>query len=239
MSTRTQRVLLGWGLAGAVVWFVDLLFLLHMFPPPPATWTPAQVAHFYAQHSTEIKVGATLSSWVAGFFVPLATVIAAQIYRHEKGRPLWSILCCISGAMVSIFAVLPPIFWGVAAFTPSRAPEITAIMHELGVLSYITTDQYYVFLWVGVAVICLTPNSVVHSPFPRWFGYFTVWVTLMIEAGAIAFLTRTGPFAWNGLFPFWMPIILFGVWAVVLAILLFRAIADQERDEAARIAAVG
>ena len=73
MSTRTQRVLLGWGLAGAVVWFVDLLFLLHMFPPPPATWTPAQVAHFYAQHSTEIKVGATLSSWVAGFFVPLAT----------------------------------------------------------------------------------------------------------------------------------------------------------------------
>jgi hypothetical protein len=237
VSTRTQRVLLWWSLAGAVVWVVDLRFLLHMFPPPSATWTSAQIAHFYTQHSTEIKLGAALSSWVAGFFLPLATVIAVQIRRHEKGRPLWSILCLISGAMVSIFAVLPPILWGVAAFTPSRAPEITATIHELGVLSYITTDQYFVFLWVGVAVICLTPNSVVHSPFPRWFGYFTIWVTLIIEAAPIAFLTRTGPFAWNGLFVFWVIFIVFGVWAAIQLILLFRAIAGQERDEALSIAA--
>jgi hypothetical protein len=237
VSTRTQRVLLWWSLAGAVVWVVDLRFLLHMFPPPSATWTSAQIAHFYTQYSTEIKLGAALSSWVAGFFLPLATVIAVQIRRHEKGRPLWSILCLISGAMVSIFAVLPPILWGVAAFTPSRAPEITAIMHELGVLSYITTDQYFVFLWVGVAVICLTPNSVVHSPFPRWFGYVTIWVTLIIEAAPIAFLTRTGPFAWNGLFVFWVIFIVFGVWAAIQAILLFRAIAGQERNEALSIAA--
>lgn len=235
MSTRTQRVLLGWGLAGALVWVADLRFLLHMFPPPSATWTATQVADFYAEHSVEIRVGACISSWVAGFFIPLAVVIAVQIYRHENGRPLWSVVCCSSGAMTSIFAVLPPIFWGVAAFTPSRAPEITSVMHELGVLSYITTVQYFAFMWVGVAVICVTPNSVVHSPFPRWFGYFSAWVTVMIEVAPIAFLTRSGPFAWNGLVVFWMPFILFGAWAAALFVLLFRAIAQQERDEAVHV----
>jgi hypothetical protein len=62
--------------------------------------------------------------------------------------------------------VLPPLFWGVAAFTPNRPADVTAIMHELGTLTITTTDQYYIFMWVAVVVICLLPNRVVHSPFP-------------------------------------------------------------------------
>jgi hypothetical protein len=52
-----------------------------------------------------------------------------------------------------------------AAFTPTR-PEITATVHELGVISLVTTDQYVMFLFVSVAVICLLPNDVVNSPVP-------------------------------------------------------------------------
>jgi hypothetical protein len=61
---------------------------------------------------------------------------------------------------------------------------------------------------------------------------------VIIEAAPIAFLTRTGPFAWNGLFVFWVIFIVFGAWAAIQATLLFRAMAGQERDEAERIAAV-
>ncbi len=50
---------------------------------------------------------------------------------------------------MSIPLVLPPIYWGVAAFTPTRAPEITAIMHELAMLTFVTTDQYYIFMCGG------------------------------------------------------------------------------------------
>jgi len=106
-------------------------------------------------------------------------------------------------------------------------------MHELGLLTLTTTDQYYIFSWVAVAVISLRPNTVVHSPFPRWFGYFTIWIALMFEAGAIAFNTRTGPFAWNGLLVFWTPLSLFGLWIIVIAVLLFKAIAKQQADAVA------
>jgi hypothetical protein len=119
------------------------------------------------------------------------------------------------------------LFWGVAAFTPTRAPEITATVHELALLTLVTTDQYYIFLWVAITVVCLIPNNVVHTPFPRWFGYFTAWVAIMFEAGAIAFVTRTGPFAWDGLLVFWSPLSLFGLWIIVAAVLLFKALNGQ------------
>lgn len=228
MSFNSQRVLIWWALIFLSIYALSLLFLMHMLPPPSATWSAEEIARFYADHSTGIKLGATLSSWTSGFMVPLSVVVGAQLYRHEKGLPIWSVLAVAGGCLMSIFVVLPPVFWGVAAFTPKRAPEITATMHELGVISFITTDQYYIFLWVAVAVISLLPNSVVCSPFPRWFGYFTAWLAIMFETGAIAFLFRTGPFAWNGLFTFWIPFSLFGLWIVMIVVLLFKSISAQE-----------
>jgi hypothetical protein len=238
MSERSQRMLTWWGLVFTVIYGVVWWRLLHMMPPPTATWSPAQIADFYIQHGSEIKLGATICGWTSGFMVPISVVVAIQLSRHENGKPVWSTLACAGGVMMSLPLALPPIFWGVAAFTPERAPEVTAIMHELALLTLVTTDQYYIFMWVAIAVICLTPTAVVHSPFPRWFGYFTAWTALMFEAGAIAFLTRTGPFAWNGLLVFWSPVLLFGAWMVVMIVLLFRALARQISEPQAPAAAL-
>jgi hypothetical protein len=201
------------------------------------------VARWYADRHDQIRIGAVIAGWCGAFMLPLAVVVAMQISRQERGRPVWSTLAVAGGAMMSLFLVLPPLFWGVAAFTPARAPEVTALMHELGMLTLVTTDQYYIFMWVAIAVICFMPTTVEHSPFPRWFGYLTIWIALMFEAGAIAFLPRTGPFAWNGLFVFWSPLSLFGVWIAVMATLLLKALKLQresaEAQAAAALAVVG
>jgi hypothetical protein len=234
MSGRSQKILLWLGVITAVIYGLALRFLMHMLPPPTATWSSAQVAQFYTEHSTEIKIGATICSWTGGWFVPIAVVIGIQLYRHDR---VWGILAGASGVIMSIFIVLPPLCWGVAAFTPSRQADVTTMMHELGVLSMTTTMQYYIFLLIAVVVICLTPNSVVHSPFPRWFGYFTAWMALMSEAGPIAFLTRTGPFAWNGLLGFWAPLAIFSVWFAVLVTQLITCINKQAAEPESRIPA--
>lgn len=59
------------------------------------------------------------------------------------------------------------------------------------------------------------------------FAYLTIWVALITEVGAVGFLTKQGPFAWNGLFIFWLP---FGVgfaWLFLLAIMLLRGLDRQ------------
>jgi hypothetical protein len=39
---------------------------------------------------------------------------------------------------------------------------------------------------------------------------------------------KNGPFAWNGLFPFYLPIAVYSVWLVSICITLFGAIKRQE-----------
>jgi hypothetical protein len=83
---------------------------------------------------------------------------------------------------------------------------------------------------VAIAVCCLTITQEPGCPYPRWMGFLTLFVAFALEAGAFAFMTKIGPFAWNGLFAFWIPLILFGLWYCSLAILLFKAINRQDHE---------
>jgi hypothetical protein len=230
-SERSQKIVVWWALVFTAIYGFAMAFLLHIMPPPKATWNYDQIAHWYSIHHDSIRVGAIVASYTSAFMLPLACVVAVQMAREEPGGKIWTILTIAGGAMMSIFLVLPPLFFGVAAFTPSRSHEVTGVMHELAMLTLTTTDQFYVFMWVAIVVICLIPKTAKHSPFPRWFGYFTAWIAFMFEAGAIAFLPRTGPFSWRGLLVFWSPLTLFGLWITVMSVLLLKALNQQIREK--------
>ena len=85
---------------------------------------------------------------------------------------------------------------------------------------------------VAIAVISLRPTEVPHSPFPRWFGFFTIWTILITEVAVMGYLTRTGPFAWNGLFVFWIPLALGSIWLITMAVMVLRALKRQRADVA-------
>lgn len=228
ISARAQRIMIWWTLAFMLIFGLTYYFLIGLLPLPPATWTPEQVAAFYTDNAQRIRIGAMILSWVSAFPVPIAVVIAVQMARLEKGVPIWSILQFAGGIMMSIFLVLPPIFWGIAAYNPTRDPQVTAAIHEIANLILTTTDQYFIFQMVAIAWISLTVRHGADSPFPRRLGYFTIWGALMFELGAVAFLPKTGPFAWNGLFVFWFPFCIFGTWISLLSWSLLRAIKVQE-----------
>jgi hypothetical protein len=230
MTARVQRVLIFWSLGFMLAFGLTYYFLIGMLPLPPATWTPEQVAAFYVENAQRIRLGAVIMSWASAFPVPIAVVIAVQMARLEKGVPILSVLQFGGGLMMSLFLVLPPIFWGIAAFNPGRPAEITASIHEIANLILVTTDQYFIFQNVAIAWLSLRIGNVPGSPFPRWIGYLTIWAAFMFELGAIAFLPKTGPFAWNGLFVFWFPFCIFGTWISVMSWSLLRAIKQQEAD---------
>lgn len=228
ISARAQRIMLWWCLVTLYIYGFSLWLLLGFVPPPAATLSAAEVAAFYTNNNLNIRVGSMITSWTSAFMVPLAVVFAVQMARLEKGVPIWSILQFAGGIMMSLFLVLPPLFWGIAAFSPERPAEVTALMHEIGTLTLVTTDQFYIFQMVAITYVSLTQKVDSNSPFPRWFGYFTAWAALMFEVGAIAFIPKTGPFSWNGVLVFWCPLIIFGGWITVSAVMLFKGIKRQE-----------
>lgn len=227
MSERGQTIMIWWAMSFMVIYGFTLGLLLHMIPTPPATLDTDAVGAFYRDNNLSIRLGAIIASWTSAFMVPFSVVVAVQLRRLEPGVPVWSILQFAGGILMSIFLVLPPLFWGVAAYSPERAPEITALMHELGTLTLVTTDQFFIFQMVAIGYISFTQKADPNSPFPRWMGYLTIWAALMFEVGAIAFIPKTGPFSWNGLFVFWCPLTIFGFWVTVMSISMLAALRRQ------------
>lgn len=232
MSERRQVAMLWWSIALATLFTFAVGFLMHMIGPPSAGWSADEIAKFYSENASSVRIGATLASWSAMFLLPLWAVIAAQVHRQETGAPILTIMTATGGSIMGLFLVLPPIFWGVAAFTPTRNPEITATMHELGVITLVTTDQVYIFPFVALVLICLAPQRAPHSPFPRWLGYYSAFAALVFEAGAFAYNFRSGPLSWNGLIAWWVPLAAFGTWIPIVVALLLKALKAQARDAA-------
>ena len=228
ISARAQRFMLWWGFLMMIAFGLSYGFLIKLLPLNPATDSAEITASFYQANSLSIRVGAVICSWCAAFAVPIYMVLAAQSARLEKGIPIWAMLQFAGGVMMTIFLVLPPLFWGVAAYTADRSAEITLVIHELANLTLVTTDQYFIFNMVALAYIALSRRNHPLNPFPRWYAYYVIWGALMFEVGAFGFLPRTGPFAWNGLLVYWFPFCIFGIWMLLTLIVMLRAIKRQE-----------
>lgn len=228
ISASAQRALVWWAVAFTTIYGIALIFMIQMVPPPPPSWTADQVAAFYLNHAASIRFGSAIAAWTGGFMVPLAVVLSVQLARLEKGVPIWSISQLVGGAMMSIFLVLPPDFWGTAAFHPDRLADATSLMNDLANLTLVTTDQYYMFQLVPIIVVALSAAASPTSAFPRWYGYYTLLTGLIFEVGPLGFLFKFGPFTWRGLFVFWCPLTFFGAWIGVTAWLLLRAVKRQE-----------
>jgi hypothetical protein len=66
--------------------------------------------------------------------------------------------------------------------------------------------------------------------FPRWLGYFNLWAATLFTPAALLNFFKTGPFAWSGVFCFWLPLTIFGIWFFVMAWALRGAILRQAHE---------
>jgi hypothetical protein len=233
-SVTAQRVLMWWLLVFAGLTGIAFVVLLGVVPPPSSTLSADQLASWYTQHLGRVKAGAMLLGWVSAFTIQLAVVLWAQARRVEPNdSKIWSTTILVSCSIVSIFLAFPGLAFGAAAYNAERAPEITQVMHQLAVLTMVTTDQLYLPAWVGIVVICFISKDGPSNPFPRWWGWVTAWSIIVIEPGALAFLPKTGLFAVNGVVAFWLPAIAFGGWIFGQLSMIFRALKVQEEEKRA------
>jgi hypothetical protein len=116
-----------------------------------------------------------------------------------------------------------------AAFQPERDPEITQALHAAGWLPLVALIFPAVVQNTAIAVATFTDTR--EQPvFPRWVGYFNIWVALLFLPSGLVLFFKTGPFAWNGIFTFWLAATVFTIWLVTMFVMLRRAIAQQETE---------
>ena len=200
------------------------LWLLAGFVPAHQPMTDATaIAAIYRANANGIRLGMIFVMIAAGFYLPWTVTLSALIRRMEGESSFLSQTQLIGGLAASMFFVLPALIWQVAAFRPERNAELIQMLNDAGWILTVTPDPpfYVQFIPLMVAIFL---NRQQPAPFPRWMGYITLWACLLYSPAMVAYFFKSGPFAWNGLFPFWIPLSTFVCWELALYGLAYKYI---------------
>jgi hypothetical protein len=211
--------------------FLGLWPAAGFFPPPLPSADAAQTVMLYRENTTGIRIGGILLMLSGALYLPFLASIADQVRRIEGGHSVvlaYTVLA--AGTAFTMFFVLPGLVWITAAFRPERSAEVTQMLNDMGWLLLICPVAVACVQSVAVGLAILTDKQQPPA-FPRWVGFFNLWLALIESFGQLAALFKTGPFAWNGLVSFWLPLCLLGPWFFIMAACVMNAAARQAADD--------
>ena len=227
MYNPTLQRLFAWGGVFALLLFFLGFAFSGFIPPLSPAMSADEVAAYYREHQTGILIGMTFMMISGMLISPFVALISEQMRRIEGSTPLLPWAQLSAGSMGIMFFILPAVFFLVTAYRPERPAEITHLMNDFSwIITVLPWPMAFMQnICIGLAVLS---DRSANPVFPRWLGFFNFWIAVgFVPASALVFV-KSGPFAWNGLFPFWLPATLFGIWFGIMLWVLLRAIKQQE-----------
>jgi hypothetical protein len=222
-----HRITLQWcnwsGAVFVVVWLVGFLFFAHVVPPPSPNDNALQIADFYREHTLGIRFGIVLTLFVSPLYASWSAAISAQMKRMRGVHPVLADLQLVLGGLTVLVFMIPALLLEVAAFRVDRAPEIIQALNDIPWLMFIGMGATAILQPAIIAIAILLDQS--EEPIlPRWAGYLNVWTVLLFLPGPLCVFFKTGPLAWDGLFPWWIPFIVFALWMLIMLFLVHQSI---------------
>lgn len=227
MNHRMQ-LLCTWGAPVTVVF--DLLgwLIAGIIPrPPSASDTPEQIVAWYAGNPTAVRAGLLIALLGVCGVGPLMAVISTQMMRIEGRRPVLSLLQLAAGVVTWVMLFIPMLIMNVAAFRLDRSPEITVTLTDLAWILFVTPIGPFIAQNLAIALAVLNDKTT-PPVFPRWVGYANLWVALLFCPASAAYFFKSGPLAWQGIFAFWLGLLMYTIWAAIMFVTLRRTIRTDD-----------
>lgn len=229
MNTRMQ-IICAWMGPAFIVVLLPAWFMMGFLPPVPPMLSIDELVAHYENHRTEIRLGAMLTMQFCMFGVAWTAAIAAQMRRIETGpSPVLTYLQLTSGTVGFFVFVFTCFAWGAAAYRPDMDPQLLKAMNDYAWLSLVMPVMLAFLQSVSIGLVILSDQRK-HPIFPRWAAYANFWAGVTFLPGSLATFFKTGPFAWNGIFVFWLPLAMFTAWIFLMAILVTKAARRQQSE---------
>jgi hypothetical protein len=221
MTERNEK-LCAWMLVPGMVFFgIAMIPALRFVPPLSPLLGAEEIATIYRANSVGMLTGAVLMMFGGAFIMPFVASIASAMLRMG-GRPKALALTELAAAIITYAPLfLSSIFFAVAAFRPDRPAQDVLLVSDIGWLFLVMPTPPYLVMLVALGLAILRDDSE-QLVFPRWIAYFNFWVAILSLPGVLIPLFKIGPFAWNGLLAFWVPLVTFGVWGPVMVWAMLR-----------------
>jgi len=221
-----------WICFGSIPFFYTvfgLIFVLLARIMPPQSPT-ASAEHVLAyMKAPKLALGMALLALTLGLASLASGVIVVQMKRMEGVGPVLPYAYLTALAVAGVPGCLFPGFvFALGVFRPEYSPQIQRMLYDLGFLSFVGSLGCFIVQYLVFAIAIFLDRRMI---FPRWLGYLTIWA-LVTELVAIPiWITRTGPFAWDGLLSFWLGTAIFVGWEFCMCVCLYRAIKNQPLEE--------
>ncbi|MGQ0465089.1 MAG: DUF4386 family protein [Sporichthyaceae bacterium] len=227
-AERAVQRAMAWCGMGFVVVFGAGLLVTGWVPPIPPDWTAEQTAAHYQENAGRIRTGCLLMLIGAGFTVPFWAAVSAQMKRIDSRFAVLAQAQLLAGAVAVLVFTIPVVIFSAAAFRPERDPVVTQALNDVGWFFFLFNFPSVTFQAIVIAVAVFSDRNP-DPVFPRWLGYALVWSAIGFVPGGLLTYFKTGPFAWNGLFSWWVAAVAFFSWFLVMIWATLRAIARAPR----------
>lgn len=227
MNITNQKLCIYSGIAFMALFAIGWVLIGGLLPPIPPSAGAEAVAAFYQTDTWKIKLGLILAALSVAFYFPWVTALSIQLKRIEGDSPHMAWVQLISGCVGAVIIYLALFFWMVATFRPDRDPNITYIVNDLGWLIFTSTVAPFLiqFIALGLGILADKRSA---PPLPHWLGFYSLVSASLFLPAAFIFFFKSGPFAWDGLICFWLPLVDFFIWMIVMTIYMLKATIKEQ-----------
>lgn len=201
----------GWGL----LLFMGAGFICGRFLPPPGPYDAATTATYF-HHDVDVKRLGVICLIVGGtMFIPFGAAIYERLRRVEGiGTVGATAQLGASIATTTLMMVFGPFL--LVALQRTDMPDST---YQL--LNHVTW-MAWAGLWQPGALQAVSTACVIFSDksptpvFPRWIGWYSLFMAFGSLTGSLIPFFVDGPFAWNGFISFWVAAAVYFTWFAVM-----------------------
>ena len=191
-------------------------------PSQPPSWAPAQIAAIYLGDMWRIRIGMMLALVGSMLYVPWTAILAKLVMRVEGKAGVLTFCQIIAGTCNVLLTAYPTGYWMLGSFRPDRNSELIQLINDISWTQFLGVITPFYFVPISIAIAAFLDKDP-EPLIPRWVGWFNVWFELTLLPLVVIFWFQHGPFAWNGLFGFYLPFFIFFVWFFVMTWTLRRA----------------
>jgi len=199
-------------------------------PPPQQSWTAPEVHQYFVDHSLRIRLGMMLTLFFSPLYYIWSAVVSRLMARVEGPEGTLSTVELLGGFATVIVTFGSCCAWLSAALDAgAKSPQDVKAVSDLAWMWFNPTLMVTFFQFVAFGIVFLRDSRPVPL-MPRWLGWFSFAMAATLLGALFTPFFPRGPFAWDGLMPYYVGLGGYFLWIGVTCVQVFKAIGRIEEE---------